>query len=71
MVQLLISEMHRKLTSYGINDILENHGHLEHQIGKVAMRNFLSGLEVLLCTAITIRIANNPAHLRITYGFMP
>ena len=70
-MQLLISEMHRKLTPYGINDILENHGHLEHQIGKVAMRNFLSGLEVLLCITIAIRIANNPAHLRITYGFMP
>ena len=37
-----------------------NHGHLELHIGEVAFRNFLSGLEVLLCISIHIRIANNP-----------
>ena len=36
-----------------------NHGHLEHQIGKVAMRHFLSDLEVLLCISIPIRIASS------------
>ena len=40
-----------------------NHGHLEHQFGKFEFRDFSSGLEVLLCITIPIRIANNPAHL--------
>ena len=37
-----------------------NHGYLELHIGEVAFRNFLSGLEVLLCINILIRIAHYP-----------
>ena len=40
-----------------------NHGHFEHQNGKVAFRIFLSGLEVLLCIYIPVGIANNPGDL--------
>ena len=40
-----------------------NHGHFEHQNGKVAFRIFWSGLGMLLCIMIPIEIANNPGHL--------
>ena len=43
-----------------------NHGHLEHQIGKVAMRHFFRGVEVLLCINISIKNYKKELHV---WGF--
>ena len=65
MMQLLVNEMYLQLILQCIYDILDFHGHFEHQLGKVAFRNYASHLEVLLCITIPIGITNGPGDLSL------